>query len=101
MRLTPEEQIEYDQWVSERPPAVQEAIKQMSPLELYYFKDSGYVCHIYAYEEDEQTGEITLTVEKTGTNALRDDPMTEALAGLHTNRVSGVKMSDLLPYTFV
>ena len=42
----------FDDWVSTRPPVVQDLCRRFPPDRLYRIKDSGHRCTIYSYAED-------------------------------------------------
>lgn len=42
----------FDEWVSTRPPVIQDLARRFPPDRLYRLKDSGHRCTIYSYAED-------------------------------------------------
>ena len=89
-------ELKQTDWYQERPDSIKEAIEKLPPIVLYKFKNSGKQCHIISYDEDKETGEITLTVQKTGLGGAMAQM---GLGTLDTNAVFGVKLDDLEPWT--
>lgn len=81
-------QKELDDWIAERPPIIQEAIKKFPPTQLYILNDLHQVLITGYSEPDEVDGEteVTFIVEKTG--------VSKGLTHF-TNSVYGVKQADL------
>ena len=87
MDPTPEQQQDWDEWVSERPRAVREALQRydLKPWRLYRMKSSGHRCTLYSVDEPEDGSAPTLKVDVLGRfNLLAFD-----------RRVFGISPSDL------
>ena len=64
MKLTEEEQKEWDEWLQSRPPQIRELAERVSPLNLYKIKKTGNIGFPVRYTEDEPpTISLALTFE--------------------------------------
>ena len=83
-------------WYKERPALIKQAMDILPPIQQYRFKDSKKICFIVSVEEPESNKleDVTVTVQKIGKGGSMDEM---GLGQLDTNRVFGVKLTDLEP----
>lgn len=90
-------EVKNDPWFAERPENIKKAIIALPPTIKYRFKDSKKECVLIAYQGPTETQpEVTVTVQKTGEGGALSDL---GLGAIDTNKVFGVKLTDLEPVT--
>lgn len=80
IEFTPEQQQEFDAWVSERPQLIQDMIRKLPPDRLYRNKKTGQRMCLVSYEED---GTVTASVSSQYNSCLFE------------RNVFGIHMDDL------
>lgn len=92
------QELKQTDWYKERPIIIQNAIDILPPTKMYRFKDSKKQCQLISYEEpdNKKLNDVTVTVQKTGVGGIMDKMK---LGKLDTNRVFGVKLTDLEEWT--
>ncbi len=88
------EEMQQSNWYKGRPKVIQQAFDLMPANVLYKFKDTGYQCYIYSYDEPEsqKLEDVTVVVYKTGKGGAMAKM---GLGMINKNGVFGVKLSDL------
>ena len=88
------EEIKQTTWYKTRPEIIQKAIDLFPPGKMYKLKGTGKQCLLVSYEEPDRgkVEDVTFTVRKTGVGGVMSKL---GLSALDSNRVFGVKMTDL------
>lgn len=84
VELTDQQQREWQQWLSERPPAIRAVAERLPPMKLYRIKPNGHRVVILSYNET-ISGDVNLVVDVSG----------EYNRVLFSRQVFGIKPDDL------
>jgi hypothetical protein len=88
------EEFKGTEWYQEQPGVIKHVIELIPPIQFYKFSN-GKQCYVLSYDEPVggKTEDITLTVQKTGLGGVFP------LGPLDNNKVFGVRIDDLSPWT--